>query len=168
MDIWAVKSDDQRESWRMVPLVSIGPLRFGMSLSEVTALLVETPLVATTLIGGEVQDAHTSERTTLYFKRGHLYGVALDARIGPQVEFEGIRLTGRIPSEVEDQVWRYSQKHNVELRYAPTADPHLPSLGLILRVQRAGDGLLSRPVFIASDNSDAWHAVPDKEWNVYL
>jgi hypothetical protein len=52
-----------------------------------------------------------------------------------------------------------------ELRYIHAGDSELADLGLIARAQRAGDALVSRPVFLARRVGVTWDEVPGNEWN---
>ncbi|GAA5198262.1 hypothetical protein GCM10023322_71230 [Rugosimonospora acidiphila] len=164
MTLWEVKADAQRGYWDFDPLVSVGPLRFGMSCGEALTALgsPEDPPAKIP----QLEASETSyQNVTMYFATGRLYCVAIDALVGPQVTVEGTPLVGRVPSEVEQWLLDYSQQQNLELRYTHAADPHLPDLGLIVRVQRAGDVVLSRPVFLDDRAEVSWDYVPSSEWH---
>jgi hypothetical protein len=164
---WRVKSDEERDRWDFVPLVGVGPLRFGMGSDE--ALSVLDPDRCThpdvrPLLGGAGEMSFAG--VTMYFGHG-LSCVAVDACTGPQVVFDDVPLVGRVPSEMEQWVLDHAQRHRLELRYTHAADPELAGLGLIMRAQRAGDIVLSRPVFLAERAEVTWDDVPSREWSVF-
>jgi hypothetical protein len=70
----------------------------------------------------------------------------------------------RVPSEVERWAWDHAERHGLELRYTHDANPELADLGLIVRAQRAGDVVLSRPVFLRERAEVTWDYVPSSEW----
>jgi hypothetical protein len=55
------------------------------------------------------------------------------------------------------------------LRYQPEGDPEVEELGLTMRVQRAGDIVLTRPVFAALGERayTLWDVIPDDELQVH-
>ncbi|MEV4557063.1 hypothetical protein AB0K51_08695 [Kitasatospora sp. NPDC049285] len=95
-------------------------------------------------------DVPTAPAVTAYYDAGRLTCVAVNALRGPQVTLDGLRLVGRVPSELEDAFTAYTSAHGHDLRYSQHADPGSETLGVVLRAQRAGDVVLSRPVFVAS------------------
>jgi hypothetical protein len=159
--VWKVKTDEERDHWDFVPLVSVGPLRFGMGSDEALAALdPDWPGDFASVRGaGEMPFAGV----TMYFSGG-LYCVAVDAREGPQVTLDGVPLVGRVPSEAERWMTDHAERHGLELRYTHAADPELAGLGFILRAQRAGDVMLSRPVFLDQQAEVTWDYVPGREW----
>lgn len=149
-----------------MPLVSVGRLRFGASHAEVA-----------TVLGGEWPDRRTCRDytwwspaefrhgVTAYYANGLLGMVAIHARYEPQVTYGHQALVGRVPPELEQ--WAIDQHlvHRFELRYSTFADPELFELGLIIRAQRAGDVMLTRPVMFAERVDVSWDVVPSEEWN---
>jgi hypothetical protein len=173
MGIWDVKSEKDREQWTFDPFVSVGPLRFGMSPDEVAAALSpafrssslsEQPRNGTAV---HVEDQFADTGVTVYYDRSaQVDGIAIDSRSGPQVVFGGIALVGRVPSEAENWLFAYTQARDLDFRYTHAADPLSPDLGLMLRVQRAGDVVLTRPVFMVREWTEVpWDHVPQSEWN---
>jgi hypothetical protein len=163
LKLWDVKRDDERDHWVLDPLVSVGPLRFGMSRDEVVAALGARPGVSS--VGSLGLVTYWYEHLTAYFIADALYCVAIDALMGPQVTVDGTRLVGRVPSEVERWAWDYVERHDATAAYSPGADPHLVDLGLVVRAQRAGDVVLTRPLFLGERVDDVWHYVPIEEWH---
>jgi hypothetical protein len=166
MALWEVKADAQRDHWDFVPFVSVGPLRFGMSCGEALAVLAEPEELPDS--ASQLEASETSYRdVTMYFANGRLYCVAIDALVGPQVTVDSTTLVGRVPSKVEQWILHYAERQHVELRYTHAGDPHLPDLGLIVRAQRAGDVVLSRPVFLDDRADVSWDYVPTREWHSF-
>ncbi|MGW0486318.1 hypothetical protein [Nonomuraea sp. NPDC003214] len=167
MGIWDVKKDEERQQWTYTPLVGVGPLRFGMSYQEIIDAL--DPFVQTGGVGSD--DAPTARRypelgVTVYYEDDiSLAGVAIDALIGPQVLLDGTALVAQVPSVMEKWLWEYGQTHGCEIQYIHDGNPSSPDLGLILRVQRAGDILLTRPLLLLRDWAlEPWGSVPAYEW----
>ncbi|MEU2831823.1 hypothetical protein ABZ667_24565 [Streptomyces lavendulae] len=50
-------------------------------------------------------------------------------------------------------------------RVRAVGNPVFAGLGLAIRGQRAGDLVLTRPLFLHHDWLDLWHALPAAEWN---
>ncbi len=103
---------------------------------------------------------------------GVLAALAVDARFGPQVRWEGLALTGRVPSATDDAIYAMLQDRGLdkEIRVSQEGTYSYAEIGLLLRVQRAGDILLTRPVFAApawterlGDTSEG--PIPAREWN---
>jgi hypothetical protein len=108
--------------------------------------------------------------TTYYEESATLFCVAVDALHGPQVTIDGVRLTGRVPSELAHEFIEYAVSHGVRVAYSQHGDPGADALGLVLRAQRAGDVLLTRPVFVAREWADrvgdvSEGSVPQVEWS---
>ncbi|MEU0557293.1 hypothetical protein [Dactylosporangium sp. NPDC006015] len=163
-----MKRDEDREQWDFVPFVSVGPLRFGMSIDEAEAALgagLEWALLeASGRHPGAGITAGCLHLVAYFSEEDGLHCVAIDGLMGPQVAVDGVALVGRVPSEVERWMLDYAGLHGATLRYSPGADPHLVELGLVGRVQRAGDVVLSRPVFLARRVHDVHPHVPTAEW----
>lgn len=88
MGRWCVKSDEERAGWALAPLVGVGPLRFGMSSDEVSLGVVSS---FKTDAGKVFRDVGV---TTYYSGSAGLAGVAVDARVGPQVTLTAPRWSG--------------------------------------------------------------------------
>lgn len=172
MGIWDVVPDDERERWELDPFARVGPLRFGMSPDETTAAL-----------GGvrpnPYQGASYREMTigwfselglTLYHRPGQgLDGISVNARIGPQVVAEGVPRVGRAPSELEQWLAGRAECREpyTEVVCLPGAELASLTLGVVVCVQRAGDRLLTRPVFLPADAmDDVYHSLPREAWAI--
>jgi hypothetical protein len=60
---------------------------------------------------------------------------------------DGIRLVGRVPSELNDGIFEYAASQGLEAGFLPSGDYGVEEFGFMTKVQRAGDVLLTRPVF---------------------
>ncbi|GAA2837673.1 hypothetical protein GCM10010441_72510 [Kitasatospora paracochleata] len=121
-------------------------------------------------LSGEIDDGY--EYLPGHRLGGVLAALAVDARFGPQVRWEGLALTGRVPSATDDAVYAMLQDRGMgeQIRLSQEGTYSYGEIGLLLRVQRAGDILLTRPVFAApawierlGDTSEG--PIPDREWN---
>ncbi|MBV7668347.1 hypothetical protein STHAL_02350 [Streptomyces halstedii] len=115
-----------------------------------------------------------------YYRREDLTlaAVAVDACRGPQINYEGVRLVGRLPSELSP--WIETTADTLEdmppglngLRIGLNGEAGLPGLGLVMRCQQNGDYARTRPVLVARDwaemSTDSWEGpIPDREWGIY-
>lgn len=168
MALWDITPDDERDQWDCRPLNDIGPLRFGTSHDEVVNALgnvMANPTHGDPRQGTCVEAEFRNLGLTTYYRDGSLICVAVDALTGPQVSLGEVKLVGRVPSETENALLRYAEQCRTEVHYTHAADPSLPGLGLILRVQRAGDAVLTRPVFFDQPDVVTWDYIPGREWS---
>jgi hypothetical protein len=124
---------------------------------------------ATFLLRNAQPLAPSSTFAAYYNANGSLACIAVDARNGPQVMLDGMRLVGRVPSVLEDEFVGYLEARGRGVRYNQRGDPSDEEFGLILRAQRVDDVVLSRPVFVspewASRCGDVSEGhVPQAEW----
>ncbi|MFF4352602.1 hypothetical protein [Streptomyces sp. NPDC001530] len=184
-DVWGVLDEAQRLPWSFTPFQCVGPLKFGMTHDQARAAVdgVLRVSVSQGHAGNEAWAEFCLEQrpgtrfsgpavTAYYDQSIGLAGIAVNALRGPQVTLEGMRLVGQVPSHLEDQFTDYLAMHSKELRYSQCADPCSSQLGLVLRVQRAGDLVLSRPVMVAEAWADrCWDTteggIPPKEWKTF-
>jgi hypothetical protein len=181
---WTVLDEPQRLQWDYTPFECVGPLRFGMTHGQVQAAVAGSLRSTASVRQGwpgketwadfwlKAPNRPGSAVTVYYDQRAGLAGVEVDALRGPQVMLDGLRLAGQVPSRLEDQFAGYAAARGEELRYGQHGDPCSPHLGLVLRVQRAGDAVLSRPVFVAEVWSGrCWDVsegpIPRREWNTF-
>ncbi|MEU9039474.1 hypothetical protein AB0D45_31845 [Streptomyces sp. NPDC048352] len=160
--------DGERAEWTFTPYIGVGPLHFGMTLEEITAALAEQPArSAHTPAAGARALAFadfTGTGIRALFRGGRLGCVAAEALTGPQVRLDGAPLTGCVRSQVEDWLVHRAATPG-SLAYSPAGDPVFADLGLAIRPQRAGDAVLSRPLFLLPGWLDLWHSLPSDEWN---
>lgn len=171
-------TEEERVKWDYIPFESVGPLRFGMTHDEVVAALEETPSIVVPYSGhtpsfesykSRLAMFYETEVTTYYDGPGFLFCIAIDALHGPQVTLDGMQLVGRTPSAVAKEFFEYAFSHDVQAFTSQQGDPGADELGLVMRAQRCGDILLTRPVFVArkwaervADVEEG--AVPQTEW----
>ncbi|WP_330302011.1 MULTISPECIES: hypothetical protein [unclassified Streptomyces] len=115
--------------------------------------------------------AYSEIGLTLYFAACEsLCGASIDALRGPQVLADGAALVGRVPSELEQWLFYRAESREpyTELLYLPGADAGSLTFGLVLCVQRAGDRLATRPVFLpAAAIDDVYHPLPREAWAIF-
>ncbi|MET8647623.1 hypothetical protein ABZX69_38250 [Streptomyces sp. NPDC004074] len=183
--MWSIVNDAERAQWSFVPFEAVGPLRFGMGIEEVAKVMDAQGFVSSYSYMGRphgalAQDAcFQSKDAPLYLgeeavtayctKSGALAAVAVDALRGPQVSLDGIRLIGRVPSELSERLHGYAEDRGMADTCFVDGDAISEELGLLVRAQRAGDILLSRVFFVAyfQDWANTVHdCVPADEWNI--
>ncbi|MEU1036358.1 hypothetical protein ABZ402_48640 [Streptomyces mirabilis] len=181
--MWSIVDDAERAQWNFVPFETVGPLRFGMSIEEVATVMgaqgfASTHSSMTRPHGALVQQAgFRSKDAPLYEvavtaycrKSGALAAVAVDALCGPQVSIDGLRVVGRVPSELAEQLHGYTEDRGIVPTVSVEGDAISEELGLLVRAQRAGDILLSRAFFVANFQDWAYtvhDCVPADEWDI--
>ncbi|MFF8607266.1 hypothetical protein ACF06X_15145 [Streptomyces sp. NPDC015346] len=165
---WRIAREEERAEWTFTPYVGVGPLHFGMTLEEITRVLGEGPAVSSYSHHGEDQQLNYADFTEsgirALFHDNRLGCVAADALTGPQVRLDAAPLTGCAPSQVEDWLVHRTTRPG-SLAYSVAGDPVFADLCLAIRSQRAGDVVLTRPLFLLHAWLDLWHALPSEEWN---
>lgn len=104
-----------------------------------------------------------------YSDSGMLSGIAVDAISGPQALYDSHELVGHAPSGYEAWIEKnYTELYDLLLRYSEKGIPSSPDLGFLVRVQRAGDVVLTRPVFVIESWLDSpYDSIPRVEWNTF-
>lgn len=183
MDVDGMTSPGSRQTvghvrpvWVAVPLESVGPLRFGMTVEEAAAAVPAAHELRRFQADPHSPDVgielgFQAEEPALYeyfLPSSGLFCVAADAIRGPQITMDGTDLTGRNPGELDQ--WLFNLPDTIgRLRYGPRANPGVEELGLVLRAQNSADGPLSRPVLVGRDWAercvDDWEgAIPECEF----
>jgi hypothetical protein len=170
---WQVLSESEREQWVCEPLTAVGPLRFGMTPEQASAALDGwTMRVAPARRGFEgdrraefVRPGDRPYRVAVSAYFGPAEGlvcVVADALCGPQVSIGGVRLVGRAPSELEAEL---IPTLGFVARCSPEGNVTIEELGLTMRVQRAGDFVLTRPVcaVVREMAYTLWDGMPHEE-----
>ncbi|MFQ6326973.1 hypothetical protein ACLMAL_12650 [Nocardia sp. CWNU-33] len=182
VSVWNVLDKAQRPQWTFTPFVNVGPLQFGMSPPQVRDAVdgILTTHVSRGYPGRESWirfelagiEPFKPAVTTYFDDTVGLACVVVNALAGPQVTLEGMQLVAQVPSQLEDQFLEYATTQSKEPRYSQQADPGSESLGVVIRAQRAGDAVLTRPVFVARewaehccDTSEG--RIPREEWNSF-
>ncbi|MET7846531.1 hypothetical protein ABZT45_50545 [Streptomyces sp. NPDC005356] len=175
---WDVLPDNERQQWSLNPFTAVGPLRFGMgpdelseSLSGITTdsqqhlLSRSAPNAVPTVEEGDYRDFGLK----LYYREERLAGVVVDALCGPQVLVDDMPLVGQVPSVLEQWMIDRAEARDPysELTYMAAGVPGSESLGVVIDVQRAGDHLLTRPVFVPVEAmDDLSHWLPREAWSL--
>ncbi|MGK8511615.1 hypothetical protein ACRS5S_27535 [Nocardia asiatica] len=180
--VWDVLDGAQRPQWSFTPFVNVGPLRFGMTPRLVREAVdgILASHVAWGRLGGESRiqfelagsESFKPAVTTYFDDAVGLACVVVHALAGPQVTLEGMSLVAQVPSRLEGQFLMYTTTLGEQPCYSQQADPGCESLGVVIRPQRAGDVLLTRPVFVARewaecccDTNEGY--IPRDEWNTF-
>lgn len=180
--MWSVVDESERQQWIYVPEQGVGPLRFGTSPKDAMAILQERgftgslsalrPEHGALAQRGEFRTAKAPDyltAITLYFRNpGGLACVAVDALCGPQVTLDGIRLVGRVPSELMDEFFDHLTGQGLTCLISVEGDAASDELGVMIRAQRAGDILLTRPFFAQPEGwaNTVHDCVPTPEWDL--
>ncbi|MCC9307218.1 hypothetical protein LN042_08905 [Kitasatospora sp. RB6PN24] len=156
----------------------MGPLRFGMSPDEVAKAL-SVVAAETGRDGGLRRDPGSTGAIEvrvcddlgllLCFAGERLRGIVVDALCGPQVHGEGRALVGQVPSVLERWLFDRAQARepDPDLTYLTAGVPCSETLGVIVNVQRAGDHLLTRPVFIPAEGLEGmYYFLPERVWAI--
>ncbi|MGW3983522.1 hypothetical protein FNV62_01000 [Streptomyces sp. RLB3-17] len=175
---WDVLPDSERQQWSLDPFVAVGPLRFGVSPDEVSMALssITTESQRHTLhqpaldaVSMVVEGSYPKFGLKLYYREERLAAVVVDALHGPQVVADDMPLVGRVPSTLEQ--WMIDRAEgrepHGELTYLDAGVPGSEALGVVIDVQRAGDHLLTRPVFVPLEAmDDLSHWLPREAWSL--
>ncbi|WP_449348780.1 hypothetical protein [Streptomyces shaanxiensis] len=169
-----MKTDSERSEWVFEPHFGVGPLRFGMAADEVSGVLTgKAPAgLRVQRAPGEyrlVEEEFAKLGVTTYYGNGQtLACVAVNTLRGPQVRLAGEPLVARVPSEAEEWLYVHTKSHGLDLIYTHARDPGSVDLGLVLRAQRAGDIVLSRPLFLVGEwVENCWDCIPGSEWSTF-
>ncbi|WP_228390615.1 hypothetical protein [Streptomyces smaragdinus] len=167
-------TDREHVEWLCVPFFGVGPLRFGQSHEATISALGEP--VSTRFRCKKVISARFGEilpQVAVYYDNSErLSCIAIDAEVGPQVVLGGLKMVGRKPSELEGEFVKYANSSGVEyVSVSQEGDFGSDEFGIVLRAQRSGDFLASRPVFVSREWSESvcdmqTGFVPEEEWRV--
>ncbi|WP_328893982.1 hypothetical protein [Streptomyces sp. NBC_00236] len=140
----------ERERWEWMSAAGVGPLRFGMSPADVAVAL--QALASQEQVGGPYSQENFADGVKVFYDdEGGLACVSLDAVVGPQAFLAGWALAGRDPGQAHQFLLDHASEHGNCLLYTPDDSLALADLGLLLRAQRVGDVLLSRPLFVIEE-----------------
>ncbi|MET9452526.1 hypothetical protein [Streptomyces cinerochromogenes] len=173
----------ERDEWPCSPAVGVGPLRFGMTVDEVVEA-AET--LGRTRVSECARDhaifsptwkvevrrrrvAPSPPAVTAYVSQvSGLFCIAVDAVQGPQVAYDGVPLVGRDLSELESDVVAYAEAMDVHFRYTPEGYAGPDDPGVVIRGQRVGQVLRSRPLFMVTRDgaNTEWDSMPSEEYRV--
>ncbi|MEV0282339.1 hypothetical protein AB0I22_39075 [Streptomyces sp. NPDC050610] len=170
-DLWVVVADTDRDQWEYAPLEAVGPLRFGMSPDEAVARMAALGFTGTLdemhpwnhqrrqyrteFQKSQGPEPYQTDVTGYYVEGIGLTCVVADGLSGPQVSFEGMRLVGRIPSQLMNELGAYLEERDLGFTFTPQGDITNAELGFMPGVQRAGDILVTRAIFGKPDEGIA-------------
>lgn len=178
--VWDALDETQRPHWVFTPFENVGPLRFGMTSTQAREAV--EGLLTSHVSGGYPgreswirfelagMKAFKPAITTYFDAVVGLACVVVHALAGPQVALDGMPLVAQMPSVMEDRFLDYATSKDKEPEMSQHGDPGSDLLGLVIRSQRAGDIVLTRPVFVAREWAErCCHTdegfIPREEWN---
>lgn len=149
-------ADAEREVWEHTPYEAVGPLRFGVGREEAVDVMAELGFTSS-----ERQIVHfTRKEWCVEFRRSVSGGrrpavkayfndpvgmtcLLVDGLCGPQVTCEGIRLIGRVPSELDAELEARAEEEGRGIWFSPSGDLGWPEYGFDRGSQCAGDSVVS-------------------------
>lgn len=92
--------------------------------------------------------------------------VLVDGLVGPQVTHEGIRLIGRVPSELAQEMEAFADEHDTGITFSPGGDMIVSGFKIELGAQRAGDVVVTWAVFFNTGKiaGSSYDIVPTEAW----
>ncbi|MFE0628872.1 hypothetical protein ACFW3D_18155 [Streptomyces sp. NPDC058864] len=163
--------------WELMPLEGVGPLCFGMGVTEVAAELpgmtelrrFQADPAFQEILGVEFGTRGVGPAVYAYFIDGRLFCVAMDAVHGPQVTLWGRELNACVPADLERFLLQAHWCGVLDVSYGPRGNPGVNGLGLVVRVQEVTRGTVTRPVMVgrtwADRCTDDWEGlIPECEW----
>ncbi|MGW1930939.1 hypothetical protein [Streptomyces sp. NPDC001919] len=174
---WSTLPDTERDQWVYLPGQVLGPLRMDMHREEVVATLAAHGF--TTESDGRIDGwdfVHFATKgiqlinaaVECYFHdNGELSYALVDGRVGPQVTCEGIRLIGRVPSQLAQEMEDYATEHGTGLQFSYGGDCFCDGFQLEIGAQRADDHAVSWALFFIAgeDPSLPRDAAPAAIWH---
>ncbi|MEV7179643.1 hypothetical protein [Kitasatospora sp. NPDC093679] len=184
VDPWAPLDDSERDRWGYAPRRTVGPLSFGMERADAVAVMAGCGFTAEQRDIGAWQATHRSQwrvafgkeglrwsrwpAVTCYFVEGAgLTCVLVDGLTGPQVTHEGIRLIGRVPSELSAEMEAFAIERDVRILACLGGDLSCEGFELELGAQRAGDAVVSWALFFDTGEiaGTSWDIAPAEVWH---
>ncbi|MFD9124454.1 hypothetical protein [Kitasatospora sp. NPDC059571] len=178
IELWPVVPDGERWQWTLEPFVAVGPLRFGMSPAEAADALRQATAEAEPhrhyhpapcSLRDSEDGRYLDFGLRLYYGQGRLAAVIVNALCGPQVLVDGAALVARVPSAVERWMLDRAAAHEPdgEVVYMGGGLVCSESLGVVINVQRAGDRLITRPMFLSAEALDGGsYFLPEDLWEI--
>ncbi|MFF2192582.1 hypothetical protein [Streptomyces sp. NPDC058157] len=181
-DYWTVLDDSERDQWAYSPRRTVGPLTFGTERDEAVATMAAHGYTAEQSHLGTWQRTSRSEWRVAFGKPESRWGrpavkcyfvegvgltcVLVDGLLGPQVTHAGMRLIGRVPSELAREAEAYADRHGAGLRASLGGDLYLDGCELELGAQRAGDSVVTWALFFhtADIAGTSWDIAPAEVW----
>ncbi|MFF9147167.1 hypothetical protein ACF1BN_20115 [Streptomyces sp. NPDC014861] len=182
-DYWVVLEGSERDQWRYAPFQTIGPLGFGMSRENAVAAMAGQGFTAKQHNMGSWHLTGRTEWRVAFFKPQPTWSrpavkcyfvegagltcVLVDGRLGPQITHEGIRLIGRVPSELLEDMESYADRHDVGLRSTGGGELVVDGFEIELGAQRAGDTVVTWALFCNPGEiaGTSWDVAPAEVWH---
>ncbi|MGW9425698.1 hypothetical protein ACWGSU_30835 [Streptomyces koyangensis] len=182
MGYWAVLADSEREQWDYVPCQTVGPLSFGDHRHDVVPIMAGHGFAAEER---EIErwspqraqwrvefrraewDKHRPAVKCYFVEDVGLTCVLVDGLRGPQVICEGVRLIGRVPSELDAEMEACAVERGLGISYCLTGDLCWPGFEFDRGGQRAGDTVLSWASFFNTGEiaGSSWDITPAEVWH---
>ncbi|MFE3145600.1 hypothetical protein ACFXJ6_02780 [Streptomyces sp. NPDC059218] len=180
-DYWTVLADSEREQWGYMPAETVGPLTFGIDRQGAITAMAGRGFIAEE---SEIErwnslraqwrvdfcrDASDKQWPAVkcYFVEGvGLTCVLVDGLRGPQIICEGIRLIGRVPSELSTEMEAHALERDEGIQFSLTGDLCWPGFDFERGAQRAGDAVVSWALFFNTGGiaSTSWDIAPGEVW----
>ncbi|MET9771384.1 hypothetical protein AB0H47_17655 [Streptomyces globisporus] len=181
MNGWAVLEDSKREQWGYVPRQLVGPLVFGVDRREAVAVMAGHGFAAEEReidrwspqraqwrveFGRMGSDKHRPAVKSYFVEGVGLTCVLVDGIRGPQVTCEGIRLIGRVPSELDSEMEACAVERGLGIMYCLSGDLCWPGFEFDRGGQRAGDAVVSWASFFNTGEiaGTSWDITPAEVW----
>ena len=168
-----VLPDAERPHWTLDPFKAVGPLRFGMVRDEASSVIDElnTRHAEKNTYWRLDHKGYSRSGVKLYFTPdARLKGVSVEAIRGPQVLADGRPLVAQAPSAIDRWLAQRAESmgEDAEIAYLGTGDIVSRALGVAFCIQRAGDQLITRPVFMSDpEMDDVHHQLPGEAWGFF-
>ncbi|MDQ1042132.1 hypothetical protein [Streptomyces sp. V4I2] len=180
-DYWAKLADSEREQWKYSPRHAVGPLKFGDAPDTAITLLASHGFSAdlSEIERWSPQRAQWraefrrfgSDEQRPAFKAYFVDGVGLtcvlvDGLNGPQVTFEGIKLIGRVPTELDAEMEESATEKGFDIWYCPSGDLSWADFDFDRGAQRCGDQAVSWASFVKTGQigDSSWDIAPAEVW----
>ncbi|MYV43017.1 hypothetical protein GT030_30180 [Streptomyces sp. SID1328] len=175
--MWPTLPDAERDQWVYLPGQTLGPLRMDMHRKEVVATLAAHGFATQSdgRIGGwdfihfakEGSPVIKAAVECYFHEDGELAYVLVDGRFGPQVACEGIRLIGRVPSQLAQEMEDYAIEHDTGIRFSYGGDCFCDGFQLEIGAQRASDHVVSWALFFIAEGDPSLprDAAPAAIWH---
>ncbi|MFD7698540.1 hypothetical protein [Streptomyces caelestis] len=181
-DHWTALPDSEREQWGYAPRRTIGPLAFGMDRDRAVTVMAGHGFAAEHHHMGAWHATDRVQRRVAFRRPGPWWSrpalkcyfvegagltcVLVDGLLGPQVTHGGIRLIGRVPSELAREMEAYAVEHDTGLRYSPGGDLSVDGFEIELGAQRAGDAVVTWALFFHTGDiaGTSWDIAPSEVW----
>ncbi|MET7365955.1 hypothetical protein ABZS61_09000 [Streptomyces sp. NPDC005566] len=179
---WAVLANPEREQWGYVPRQTLGPLSFGTDRQQAVAVMAEHGFTGSEsemerwnsqraqwrIEFRRIESDERRPAVKCYFVEGvGLTGALVDGLCGPQVIFHGVRLIGRVPSQLDAEMEACALERGLGIWYCLGGDLSWPDFEFDRGAQRAGDAVVSWASFFHTSGiaGTSWDITPAEVWH---